>query len=223
MKSNKGFWSIVVIAFLATCVAHPFLPDRIPMHYDIQGNIDRWGSKNENFIFPILLLLFSFFWQGMIYFFQKKASKSKSEKEKVEAENNIKVIRVAAVATNLLMLGIQIVATMAAYTEAIKGATVASVDFNMITGMMLGILLIVLGNYMPKAKRNTIVGFRTAKTLSDEEIWKKANHFAGITFMIAGLLIVVESACLGGAWSMILAVTISLLTTIVDLIYVAKL
>ena len=60
MKNNKGFWSIVVIAFLATCVAHPFLPDRIPMHYDIQGNIDRWGSKNENFIFPILLLLFSF-------------------------------------------------------------------------------------------------------------------------------------------------------------------
>jgi len=223
MKSNKGFWSITLLSFLLTCVIHPFLPDRIPMHYDIQGNIDRWGSKYENFIFPFLLVLFSLFWQGMISYFQKKASKSKSEKEKVEAENNVKVIRVAAIATNLLMLGTHIVASFAAYVEATNQASVSVVDFNMVTGILLGMVLIVLGNYMPKAKRNTIVGFRTAKTLSDDEIWKKANRFAGISFMIAGVLMIVESILLGGMASMILSLAIILVTSVIDMIYVAKL
>ena len=34
---------------LNTTVLMPFFPDRIPMHYDMAGNIDRWGSKYENY------------------------------------------------------------------------------------------------------------------------------------------------------------------------------
>lgn len=30
------------------------LPDKIPGHYDALGNIDRWGSKNELIVLPII-------------------------------------------------------------------------------------------------------------------------------------------------------------------------
>jgi len=34
----------------------------VPMHYDVSGNVDRYGSKYENFIFPFSIIAITIFW-----------------------------------------------------------------------------------------------------------------------------------------------------------------
>ena len=59
---KKLMWSISLFSLIGTAVAIQFIPERVPMHYDAAGNVTRWGSKNENFIFPIMILFMSLIW-----------------------------------------------------------------------------------------------------------------------------------------------------------------
>lgn len=58
---------------------------------------------------------------------------------------------------------------------------------------MIGILLIIVGNYLPKTKPNFSIGIRTPWTLSDDDIWRKTHRIAGVLFILAGLAVTVIS------------------------------
>ncbi len=47
-----------------------------------------------------------------------------------------------------------------------------------------------------KVSPNHLYGFRTPKTLSNEEIWYKANHFAGKAMFAAGVAMIISSLLL---------------------------
>ena len=64
---NKILWIITFLPLLITIVVLPFMEDKIPMHYDINGNIDRWGSKSEQFIFPVMIIIMTVFWNTFNY------------------------------------------------------------------------------------------------------------------------------------------------------------
>lgn len=50
---KKIMWIVAMIPVVVTSVVLQFMPDVIPMHHDLEGNTDRWGSKTESLIFPI--------------------------------------------------------------------------------------------------------------------------------------------------------------------------
>ena len=58
---KKNMWILSIISIVLTAVALQFMPDLVPIHYNVAGEIDRWGSKYENFIFPILIIVFALF------------------------------------------------------------------------------------------------------------------------------------------------------------------
>ena len=84
---KKIMWIAAFIPVIVTSIVLQFLPDVIPMHHDIEGNIDRWGSKTESFIFPIVILVITLFWHLLIYFFEKKAENAGTEKAQMEASS----------------------------------------------------------------------------------------------------------------------------------------
>lgn len=55
---------------------------------------------------------------------------------------------------------------------------------------MVGVLFLVLGNYMPKIKNNWFMGIRTPWTLSSEEVWNKTHRLAGKTFIAGGVVMI---------------------------------
>lgn len=59
--------------------------------------------------------------------------------------------------------------------------------------IILGLIFIILGNYLPKTKQNSIIGVRTKYTLSSEEIWKKVSKVAGYIMIIFGVLFIVAA------------------------------
>lgn len=58
---NKIMWIVAMIPVVVTSVVLQFMPDIIPMHHDLEGNTDRWGSKTESFIFPVIILFITLF------------------------------------------------------------------------------------------------------------------------------------------------------------------
>ncbi len=223
MKSSKILWIISLIPLLLSCVAVRFLPDKIPMHYDMAGNIDRWGSKYETFIFPALIIFFSFMWTVISAFYKRMATKTKEEKQQVEYENNAKFLNLAAISMALAFGVMHVIFTCSSYMEAINNASKSSINISSVVCVIWGIIFIILGNFMPKVKRNGIMGLRTEKTLSNDDIWRKSNRFAGVTLMIAGFAIAIQALFISGIAAVLVMLGIIILVTIVDLIYVARL
>lgn len=59
-------WFFALIPVAVTSIVLQFMPDIIPMHHDLAGNTDRWGSKMESFIFPVIIMFITLFWYLLI-------------------------------------------------------------------------------------------------------------------------------------------------------------
>ena len=219
---NKILWIISVIPLVITLFVLRFLPDEIPAHYDFEGNIDRWGSKYEELIFPIIILVMALFWQLFVWHFDKKAKSAKNEKETLEAKSNKNIILLAAICEAVIFGIMHFVFMYSACKEATGDMTKSAFDSFMIINVLFGLMFIIIGNYLPRAKQNGLVGLRTGKTMNDEEVWKKANRFAGKLFIIAGIVTVVESLLIGGITATIIMVGILIVVAIVSSVYAAR-
>jgi uncharacterized membrane protein len=68
-----------------------------------------------------------------------------------------------------------------------------NVDVGTWTPVVIGVLFVIMGNYMGKLKLNWMIGNRNMWTLSSEEVWNKTNRLTGKLFVVAGILIALES------------------------------
>lgn len=66
------------------------------------------------------------------------------------------------------------------------------IDMTMIVSIMMGILFIVLGNYMSKNQQNYTVGIKIPWTLSSEENWNKTHRIASKLWVVAGIVFIVN-------------------------------
>jgi uncharacterized membrane protein len=59
--------------------------------------------------------------------------------------------------------------------------------------LVIGGLLVVIGNVMGKLRWNYVVGIRTPWTLADERVWDKTHRFGGWLFVIGGFLLLAST------------------------------
>ncbi len=90
---------------------------------------------------------------------------------------------------------------------------------NRIAFVALGIVLIIVGNIMPKTRMNLLCGLRTPWSMKNEETWKKSQRFGGISFMVAGAAMIVGSLLMRGWSCFAWAMGILLVVAVVDVIY----
>jgi uncharacterized membrane protein len=75
---------------------------------------------------------------------------------------------------------------------------------------VVGVVLMVLGNYMGKLRQNFFAGIRTPWTLASDAVWERTHRLAGWVFVLAGVVMV--AAALAGAMSgWLLAVIVAVL------------
>ena len=200
-----------------------FMPDNVPLHYDIAGNIDRWGSKYEELIFPVIILGMSLFWTLLIAFYEKKAKNTADEKERAGVLSNIKVISIAGMAMAAMFTVMQGFILFGSYNEAASNATRSSVDIGKISCILLGIVLIAIGNVMPKTRINGSVGVRVTWSMYNDTTWRKSNRFGGYALMIAGVLTVMEAAVMPNSfWANTVMIVLLIGASMVTLIYAHK-
>ena len=59
--------------------------------------------------------------------------------------------------------------------------------------LLLGLMFIIIGNYLPKARQNYTIGIKIPWTLANEENWNRTHHLAGYLWMICGILMIIIS------------------------------
>ena len=195
---KRIMWIMAMIPVIVTCVVLQFMPDTIPMHHDLAGNTDRWGSSTESLIVPVIILAVALFWHLMIRAFEKKAAAAKAEKEQMEAKSAVKVLGVVGISQTAMFGIMHYFILYSSYVQATAGTSKAAVDIAKVSCVLCGIMLVAVGNFMTKAKRNAVVGIRTAWSMYNDNTWRKSNRFAAVLIIIAGLLTIVTAAVTNG-------------------------
>lgn len=190
---KKAMWLISVIPLIITMTVLRYMPDSVPMHYDISGEIDRWGSKYENLIFPCTILIFTLFWHVLIIFYEKKAVKSNTDKERAEAKSNVMILKITAISMAVMFGILQYFILYSAYIEAKTNAAYAAVDIGNISCILSGVLFIVMGNFMSKTKKNGLVGFRVSWSMYNDTTWMKSNRFGAVILIMTGVLTIITA------------------------------
>lgn len=68
-------------------------------------------------------------------------------------------------------------------------------DMTFIGELFMGLLFIIVGNYLPKSRQNYTVGIRIPWTLADEENWNRTHRMAGFLWVLCGILLLVCALC----------------------------
>ena len=219
---NKLLWTVTLLPSVITLLALPFLPDQMPMHYDLSGTVDRYGSKYEQFTFPMMIIGFTVFFLFIIHHYVKKAQNSTEDKQKQEALSNIKVLRITATAMALMFTAMHLFILITSTLGAQEGLTHMPFDISSFTGICLGIFMIVIGNIVPKAKRNSTVGIRTPWSFYNEQTWAKSNRIGGRILMIGGILIIIGSFFTTGLWATFWLLYVTIVSGILMTVYSYK-
>ena len=207
---KKAMWIISFIALAGTAIVLQFMPDQVPMHYDAVGNIDRWGSKYENLIFPVIIMA-------------KKALRETDGKESAGASSNAKVLGIVGLCMAAMFTVMQGFILYGAYTKAVSGATTWSVDIGKVSVILMGIIFIILGNFMTKTRINSTVGVRVSWSMYNDNTWRKSNRFGAFAIMIAGVVTIIMAVLFKNSFGAAMAaVGAVILASVVTLIYAHK-
>lgn len=138
-----------------------------------------------------------------------------SDKDKKSCESNANIVMLAAIGTTILFTIMQCVFLLMAYQKSSKHLSSIKFDINMIINVILGIFIIIMGNYLPKSKNNGLIGIRTSWSMTNDKTWSYSNHYGGIILVISGFLIIIESLILGGLASIYIELGIIISATII--------
>ena len=108
------------------------------------------------------------------------------------------------------------------WIQANAGGEHAVIDIAKVSCILCGIIFIVLGNFMTKAKRNAVVGVRTVWSMHNDNTWRKSNRFGAICIIITGLLTIITTVFTSGMTGTIFMLIYLLLATIVTVVYSKK-
>lgn len=61
-----------------------------------------------------------------------------------------------------------------------------------ISTILVGLIFIIIGNYLPKCKQNYTIGIKCPWTLNDTENWDKTHRFSAYVFMLCGVITILS-------------------------------
>lgn len=178
---------LMLLSVIITAIMLQFMPDIVPAHYNAAGEVDRLGSKYESFLFPVATVVMG----GFFLLVGKLVSRAKKEKE---CKTEDVVIYVSGVLTTLYFVGMNIffmgkgIAYGHSGTASIPGIDIAQT--NSVCTILIGAVLIILGNYMPKARVNALYGLRTKWSMANERVWQKSQRFGGFSSVVCGIVLI---------------------------------
>lgn len=193
-KLYSALYAVLLICVIGTVIFLILSPDRIPVHYNFAGEVDRIGSKYENLIWPGFAI-----GMGVFFLLMARIQRKKGEK------TNEKVLMIAGVCTLVFftLLGFYFMLKALRYDPQ-AASQVSYDDVNRFVSIGIGALLVVLGNIMPKMRRNAMFGLRTKWSMANDNVWQKSQRFGGITSVIAGFIMIILALFVPGIWNVVM-------------------
>jgi uncharacterized membrane protein len=196
---------IVLIMLAAGLWAGLGLPDDalLPVHWNIVGEVDRYGSKWE----ALLMLPGVAAGISLLLYFLPSLEPKRQGLERSQG------LYLTSWAGTLLVLALAHVAILG----AALGQPVPVP--RLLTGG-IGVLFVFIGNQLGKSRRMFMVGIRTPWTLANEEVWIRTHRLGGWLMVIAGLiLLALAIAGAPASFALPAFVAVITLTVFVPVIY----
>ena len=175
---NLKIWIIPIIGLVVGGISLPFLPEQIAMHFNAAGDIDQMGSKFTILIMPLISMAVLLMSNIVPVIDPKKENYAKFNRE-----------------YNLIHLAV-LIAILAIEFFVIATSLGVNISTRVVFSLILGGLLCVIGNYLPKIPSNYLVGIKTIWGFSNEEIWAKTHRMSGKLWFVMGLVIMASSLVL---------------------------
>ena len=165
-----AMWLLALLPLLLVAALYTRLPGQVPMHWGFDGEIDRYGSKNELWLMAALGPLFALLFQFLPRLDPKKRSYERFQRY-------YEATALVLVAFLAVMMGV-------ALLECFRPG---SLSMGRVVSALVGLLFLFLGNIMGKVKPNFFLGIRNPWTLSDPDVWNRTHRLGGGLLFLCGL------------------------------------
>lgn len=173
-KINRLTLILAIISLILTAIIYPSLPDVIPQHFGPNGEVDRYGPRYMVFIMGIMPI--------GIYFFMDITRKIDPKKESYKKhEKAYSAIKLSTTIFFIIMNWAMIFISLG-----------YNLRINVVVSLSIGIMFIIMGNYMTQIRDNYFMGIKNPWTLSDSTVWKKTHRVGGYTFMLLGVICILS-------------------------------
>ena len=171
LKKTDYLAILVLIAVLVQLViVYPSLPQQVVTNWGFNGQVSYGDKSTVWLLYGINLLLFPMF------FVVPKIDPKGASYEKIDGFYS--VFRLVMVLFLVGMLEIVIFSAEDAHRF----------DVGKIVMIAVSLLMIFIGNYLPKCKHNYTMGIKTMWTYADERVWNDTHRLGGVLFFISGVI-----------------------------------
>jgi uncharacterized membrane protein len=173
-RTEWPLWILLAAMFLAAAVAWPTAPDRIPIHWDIHGDVNGYGGRFEGLLLiPVIAL-------GIYLLFLILPKLDPLHRNYAQFAGAFTLFRFSILLFLAVIEGI--------IHLWMRGRTV---PIPVLLPIMVGALFLVLGVVLGKLQPNWFMGIRTPWTLMSRRSWTKTHEAARWIFWIAGVTLIV--------------------------------
>ena len=163
---------IILIPMVIGFVLWEQLPDQMATHFNGNGEADGWASKVFTVIaLPLILVALQWFCIAFIGVDPKKKN----------------------ISDKMITLTIWVVpmVSLFGFATTYLYALDKAIDSTKIAMILVGIMFVFMGNYLPKTRQSYTMGYKLPWTLESEENWNRTHRFAGWVALIGGVVMIV--------------------------------
>lgn len=163
---------ICLIPFVMSALMYSKLPPQVATHFDANNQPNGYSSRLfAAFGLPLIMLVL----YGVTYLGMNCDPKRQNYSKRLKQL----MVWLVPVLSNIMQISILL------YACGTK------LDMFVIVSAFMGVLFLIIGNYLPKCKHNYTMGIRLPWTLASEDNWNKTHHMAGFVWMFGGLVMLV--------------------------------
>lgn len=160
--------AVILLPIIAGLLLWDRLPDQIPTHWGTGGEVDGWSSKGfAVFAMPALMLGIQ-----LLCFFATASDPKRGNIRRKFLSMVLWIIPVLSVMTSCI-----------SYAVALG----AQIRVEQVIPGFIGLMFVIIGNYMPKFQQSYTMGIRLPWTLSSEENWNRTHRFGGKIWALGGI------------------------------------
>jgi uncharacterized membrane protein len=183
-KLHWLLFALLVAPFIALIVLWNQIPERVPIHWNLRGEIDGWAPKTIGLLITPLIGLLTVAHCQTLSWLDPKLRINLKKTDRMN--KTLQILRVTFAAFFDVIFAIQVVVALGSKIAAAR----------VIVWCVL-LLFAILGNYLPNLRPNYFIGIRTPWTLENAETWRATHRLGGKLMFFGSLLLLVLDLFLG--------------------------
>lgn len=209
MMIKKYKWTLIFTSILILLpiaigmLLWNMLPEQMPVHWGVTGEVDGWAHKSFT-IFGLPIILLGLHWLCVL--------------------GTVITTKTDTIKGKLLTFVLWICPLLSLLLESLTYAVSLGYKVNVpfVIILVMGVIMIIVGNYLPKVKRNPVLGIKLPWTINSDENWYRTHRLGGFVFVLGGVIILATAFLQNSIIFLATILLIVIIPTVYSYIYYCK-